>query len=233
MSKFNLKYSVIAFIFAFILFYKSMDLKSIINFMDMDNIIRPNNNNNIYKNNYNEYNTFVDNINNKKYAITTLFHMNKNNSNKNNNKGKVIVIGIGGISRSGKTSMTNKLKEVLNPIDIFGIDDYGIGPIRKFDENINDYIDDWESPEVVNLDKYYLDLKNLKENTLVKDNEIKYILVEGYLLYNREDITNLIDLKFNYFIDKEIARERRKNTKFYNSDYYFDEYIWNQYFINK
>ena len=129
--------------------------------------------------------------------------------------------------------MANLLKEVLNPIETFGIDDYGIGPIRKFDEKINDYVDDWECPEVVDLEKYYEDLKNLKENTIVNDNEIKYIVVEGYLLYNRKDISDLIDLKFNYFIDKEIARERRKNTKFYTSDHYFDEYIWDQYFINK
>ena len=33
-------------------------------------------------------------------------------------------IGIGGISRSGKTTLRNILIEKLNPIEIFHIDDY-------------------------------------------------------------------------------------------------------------
>lgn len=154
-------------------------------------------------------------------------------NNKESSK-KVMIIGIGGISRSGKTTLRNYLEQKLKPVGIFHIDDYGYGPIRKYDENIEDFIDDWEAPEAHNLDKFYLDLKNLK-NEIEQNStqEIKYIIAEGFLLYNRKDITDLIDLKFNFYIDKELARERRKSTKFYHSDYYFNEYIWKLFYINK
>ena len=80
------------------------------------------------------------------------------------------------------------------------------------------------------------DMKILKESTINNSNdsdEVKFILAEGFLLYNRKDITDLIDVKISFVIEKELCRYRRKNTKFYGSDYYFDEYIWKCYHSNK
>ncbi len=154
-----------------------------------------------------------------------------------NNTKKVIVIGIGGITRAGKSTLRNFLVEKLNPIGVFHVDDYGLGPIKKWDEKIQDYIDDWEDPVAHDLEKMFKDMKELKENAInnlsEKEQEVSFIIAEGFLLYFRKDITDLIDIKISLKMDKEICRERRKNTKFYTSDYYFDEYIWKCYHENK
>jgi len=152
-------------------------------------------------------------------------------------KKKVIVIGIGGISRSGKSTLRKYLVERINPIGVFHVDDYLISPIKKWDEKIQEYIEDWEDPVAHDLDKMHLEMKALKESAMSNsdknDIEVKFIIAEGFLLYNRKDISDLIDVKFSYVIEKELCRERRKNTKFYGSDYYFDEYIWKYFHLNK
>jgi nicotinamide/nicotinate riboside kinase len=174
-----------------------------------------------------------NNLYNEKNSIVK----NNKNKNKNNKNKKIIVIGIGGISRTGKSTLTNNLKKKLNIINTFHIDNYIISPIKKYDENIKDYIEDWEDPICYNLNKFYEDLKEYKINSInnfINDNnELNYIIAEGFLLYNKKEITELIDIKINYIIDKEIARYRRKSTKYYGSDYYFNEYIWKCYFENK
>lgn len=155
---------------------------------------------------------------------------------KNGSENNCLVIGIGGISRAGKSTLTKALIEELKPIAVFKIDDYLINPIKKFDETIQNYIIDWEDPVVYDLEKFYLELMQKKEeinSTCHEDKKTKYIIAEGFLLYHRKDITDLLDFKIKLSIDKEICRSRRKNTKHYVSDHYFDEYIWKSFNENK
>jgi uridine kinase len=149
-------------------------------------------------------------------------------------KKKCLVFGLGGISRAGKSTLRKALTEKIKPDAIFHIDDYLLGPIKKFDSTINDYIEDWEDPCAYDLERFFQELKSKKEE-LEKDlsQNSFYILAEGFLLYFRKDIADLIDLKMNFEIEKEVCRKRRKNTKHYVSDYYFDEYIWKCYHENK
>ncbi len=175
---------------------------------------------------------------------TTVYVKYKSNTFSNNlesyknEKKKLIVIGIGGISRSGKSTLRKTLKNKLNPTAIFHIDEYIISPIKKWDNKIQSEIMDWEDPKCLDLDKFYRDFKNSKEKILNNSKsdytgETEYIIAEGFLLYFRKDITDLIDIKFSFNIDKELCRERRRNTKDFPSDHYFDEYIWKGYHQNK
>ena len=75
-------------------------------------------------------------------------------------------------------------------------------------------------------------VKLYKEEKL-NSSEKEYVIAEGFLIYYRKDISDLLDIKFNFIIEKEVARIRRKNTKHYVSDYYFDEYIWRCFNENK
>lgn len=144
----------------------------------------------------------------------------ENNLNTHNNKRIPLVIGIGGISRAGKTSVTKFISKSFNIHKVVQIDMYLIGPIKKFDESLNDYIEDWEDPLSYDLDKFYNDLKFEKENY------DGIIIAEGFLLYSKKEFVDLIDIKIWLDVDKETARERRINTKHYGSDFYFNEYIW-------
>ena len=147
-------------------------------------------------------------------------------------KNKTIVIGIGGISRSGKSTLIKKLVDHYKLKSFVCFDDYLIGPVTKMDKIVNSYIEDWEDPKGWDIEKYKETLLKLKE----KDNDtndLNIILVEGFLIYYRKDISSLIDIKIMLDIDKEVARERRKKSKHYGSDYYFDEYIWNGFILTK
>ena len=64
-------------------------------------------------------------------------------------------------------------------------------------------------------------------------NVIEIIVAEGFLLYISQEISELIDVKILLDVDKEVALSRRKSTKSYPSDYYFDEYIWKVWIDNK
>jgi uridine kinase len=136
-----------------------------------------------------------------------------------------LVIGICGVSSSGKSTITEKLTTVLKADKVLKVDDYLIGPIKVFDSNINTYVSNFEDKNCYNLNKFYADLLEAK-----KDPNNKIILLEGFLLYSREDIASLIDIKFLLDIDKEICYERLKPRNDRNSDrYYFDEYVWKKF----
>ena len=144
---------------------------------------------------------------------------------------KVLVIGITGISRSGKSTLAKKLAEFYNTKNVLYMDDFLVHKgILKTDnkwKNGTSPIADWEDPNCYDIDKFIYKLEELKSNrnyTTNLNNNI--IIVEGFLLFSRKDVFDLVDYKIYIDIDKEVARERRKSTKFYHSDYYFDEYIW-------
>lgn len=184
-----------------------------------------------------ELETKLSQIESEKLTCSSIENNIENNCNMKISKKKVIVIGIGGISRAGKSTLRNFLVERINPIGMFHVDDYLISPIKKWDEKIQDYIEDWEDPIGHDLDRMQKEMKALKESAInnleSESQEVKFIIAEGFLIYNRKDIADLIDVKISFVIDKELCRERRKNTKFYGSDYYFDEYIWKYYHLNK
>ncbi len=135
-----------------------------------------------------------------------------------------LVIGVTGISRSGKSTVTKKLGEYFKTENIISMDSYLIHHgIMKDDPNWKSPIPDWEDPRCYEFDKFKSQVEELKNSKEMKN---KIIIIEGFLLFMRKDIADLADFKIYIEIEKEVARERRKNTKHYHSDYYFDEYIW-------
>jgi len=135
-----------------------------------------------------------------------------------------IIIGIAGISRSGKTTLSKQLAEYYKIEKILHMDDFLIHKgIIKEDKNWPEPIKDWEDSACYDLDKFKQTIEDIKKSKNINN---KIIVVEGFLLYLRKDISDLVDCKIYLEVDKEIARERRKSSKYYHSDYYFDDYIW-------
>lgn len=148
----------------------------------------------------------------------------------------MFIIGIGGISRAGKSTLRRSLIDKLNINEksIFKIDSYLISvPKPTLDKENNKMIKNWEMPDYYNLDKLYEDL--LIRISQVKDSKNEeIILIEGFLLFTVKKIIDLIDLKFYIKVDKVIALERRRLTKCDEDlDFYFENYIWKYFFINK
>lgn len=84
----------------------------------------------------------------------------------------------------------------LDKDNIFHIDHCIKNPIKKYDEKLGDYIEDWEVPIIFDSDRFSDEMntridfsyKNSKKN-------VDVIIVEGILLYYRNDISDLIEMK--------------------------------------
>ena len=165
----------------------------------------------------------------------------------------VIIIGIGGCSRCGKTVLTkelinqyksliNKDSEFVDVISSIHLDRYfNISKIKRnaIKTNIGNLYGNWEFPGALDWDYFYLDIqKEINEiNEKIKNSSFPYkkgiLLIEGFLLFspcmtNLNENSNYLNL-FDYYIyiclDKSIAKERRMKTTTVPEDYY-DSILW-------
>ena len=177
-------------------------------------------------------------------------------SNTSTNK-EIILIGIGGPSPCGKSTIASRLAKHLNspflPIkgDIFFKDRSEIPKHEKYGLNR-------EIPEAMDFNSFYRELVSLKNHSLtcqdlkfpfnlqlekfkipINSNFYEehistclvFIVVESYLLYYDKKIWNLIDIPLFIECDRDICLERKKKRtksgKF--SSKWFTELVWPNY----
>eukprot|EP01080_Neovahlkampfia_damariscottae_P006065 gene6065-10073_t len=167
---------------------------------------------------------------------------------------KLILIGFGGCSASGKSSVSKILSKELNspflPIcgDHFFKKDIPHHDVWKFN---------YETPEAVDYETIKNGIKAIKEHysktpfekfekqlkpnssrTIPtplechkKDTDSKYIfiLIESFLLYFDQEICDLIDIHFFMICPHEVARERRMKRDHFCPEKWFDEMVWTNY----
>ena len=143
-------------------------------------------------------------------------------------KSKVIkpfFIGIAGGSGSGKTALAKTLKKHFGRKSvILHLDNY-----QKFEGKlpILHGMKNWDSPESINWNKLYKDLLSLKKRkpVILTSREQKYlrdkkkiifhpsdiVIIEGYLLFYRKFIRQLID--FRVFLRANQNTRLRRRTK--------------------
>ncbi|MDX1406871.1 MAG: zeta toxin family protein [Saprospiraceae bacterium] len=131
-----------------------------------------------------------------------------------------LIIGIGGASRSGKTSLARRLARRLRKIGscvVLHQDDY-IRPIPEI-PLIRGEID-WEHPD--SLD--YAQLRDLVEAaSIAKD----FVIVEGFMLYPDKELTAMCDVHFFCEIDKATFLKRRRKDHRYGIDAeWYIEHVW-------
>lgn len=124
---------------------------------------------------------------------------------------KPLLIGVGGRSCSGKSTISKKLEEIYE--DVLHI---------KQDKFFKKGLDIYESPKTLMMNEFYSCLKRLKEgNSVLVPSEWrtetldrlispkKFIVVEGFLLYVNENITNLFDKRIFIDVSDETILNRR------------------------
>lgn len=168
----------------------------------------------------------------------------------------VIIVGVAGCSRSGKSVLVKELINQYNAInkhnslfsdiyDVVQLDEFANSykvMKNKFKTSLGNVYGNWEFSGSLDWDNFYQDIKSKikKINIKIKNSSKKGILfIEGFLLFsplmiNSLDNNNYLNL-FDYYIfislDKKLAKLRRMKTTTVPDDYY-EEILWPEYIKN-
>ncbi|XP_057281785.1 nicotinamide riboside kinase 1 isoform X2 [Pezoporus wallicus] len=151
---------------------------------------------------------------------------------------KVLVIGLGGVTNGGKTTLAEKLKKMLPNCDIICQDDFFKGcltfcfhPVLDalyMDEMVKSIRNWMKSPASSGV------VTEEPQNTCdnLKNTDVVYILiVEGFLLYNYEPLNELWNRRYFLTLPYEECKRRRSTRVYQPADTpgYFDGHVWPMY----
>ncbi len=133
-----------------------------------------------------------------------------------------MIIGIGGISRGGKSFLAKEIKNTLSQkqICILHQDDFVLpkNQIPKIRNHI-----DWESPLSIDFNLFYDAILEAKEKADI-------VIAEGLFAFYNEEINTLYSARLLVELPKHefIKRKRRDGRWGYEEDWYI-EHIWQSY----
>lgn len=133
-----------------------------------------------------------------------------------------MVIGIGGISNSGKSHLAEKLADHFRDRSTIVIsqDNFAF-PSDKI-PHIIDHID-WETPESINFTKF-------KQTIVEAIRSHDFVIVEGIFAYYDKKINELYDKKLFIEISKETFLDRKiKDTRWGIEPAWYMDHIWTSY----
>jgi nicotinamide/nicotinate riboside kinase len=135
-----------------------------------------------------------------------------------------MTIGIGGVSRSGKTSLAFLIKRLLEErgetAAVISQDDF------VFAENLIPKIKhriDWECPESIDFQRY-------RNEIVDKTATHQHVITEGLLNFWDAETDSLFDRRFFVSINKDIFLSRRSEEKRWGFEpKWFVEHVWKSY----
>ena len=135
------------------------------------------------------------------------------------------MIGIGGVSRSGKTDLSKFLSEKFQELGYTVVtlhqDEFVFH--EKEIPKIKDRTD-WEIPDSINFSQYISAIKEAQQN----GNEV--VIVEGFLNFYKNEVTELFDKKIFLEISRHTFERRRRNdTRWSREPDWYIDYIWETY----
>ena len=137
---------------------------------------------------------------------------------------KTFIIGIAGVSSSGKTTLGKVLKKLLKNTKIIHLDGYWKGGelIPKSFEKWRE----WENPKIIDFEKLYIDLIKIKNKNIGGT-----IIVEGFHLFYNKKIRDITDLKVYLEIPNKLVVDRRikKFGRKDNQEKYSEEIVIKEY----
>ncbi|NXF90581.1 NRK1 kinase, partial [Eubucco bourcierii] len=157
---------------------------------------------------------------------------------------RVLVIGLGGVTNGGKTTLAEKLKKMLPKCDIISQDDF-FKPESEVETDergfkLYDVLDALYMDELVKSIRNWMkspassgvltELQSPCDN--LKSAEDVYILiVEGFLLYNYEPLNELWNRRYFLTLPYEECKRRRSTRVYQPADTpgYFDGHVWPMY----
>ncbi|XP_048360233.1 nicotinamide riboside kinase 1 isoform X2 [Sphaerodactylus townsendi] len=160
---------------------------------------------------------------------------------------KTLVIGIGGITNGGKTTLARRLKEQLKNCTIISQDNFFKSQSEvAVDEHgflQYDVLDALHMKEMVasihtwiaNPEGCALPGQSSNIHNKQKETDCCILIVEGFLLYNYRPLSDIWNKKYFLTIPYEECKKRR-STRIYNPPDppgYFDGHVWPMYLKHK
>lgn len=139
-----------------------------------------------------------------------------------------MVIGFGGISCGGKTSICRQLAERLSGVVTFHMDDYywpygdpNYEAIPEYDSFFN-----WDCLSAINWTQMITDVNNC-----IASEQTTLVLVEGTMVLNNRPLAAYYSRQYFFTLPYELALSRRrlKSLTLYEPETYFDRYVWPSY----
>jgi nicotinamide/nicotinate riboside kinase len=134
-----------------------------------------------------------------------------------------MIIGIGGISNAGKSTLARRIKNHYSSksVSIICQDDYAVATEKI--PTINDHAD-WERPESINFSLYE---KVVKEE--IEKSEI--VIIEGIFAFYKNNLLEIMDKKIYLNLDNKSFIMRKKNDFRWGQepDWYI-EHIWKSHY---
>ncbi len=139
---------------------------------------------------------------------------------------KPFIVGVTGGSGAGKTFILNKLLENFNAEEVCLVSQDHYYHNRDLQPKDVNGISNFDTPESIDLDQYFEDIKQLSEGKTIFKKEYTYnnpsvtpkileftptpiILVEGIFIFYHKPLNRLIDLKVFIDVEDHIRLKRR------------------------
>lgn len=134
-----------------------------------------------------------------------------------------MIIGIGGVSNAGKTTLAKQLKENLPGLNVSILcqDDFP-NPVDQI-PTIRDHVD-WEIPVSIDMNRY-------RDKVLEAAKNYDVVIAEGLFAFCDENIVKYYDKKIFLTISKETFWERKsKDLRWGKEPEWYMEHIWRSHF---
>ncbi|KAM6363037.1 carnosine N-methyltransferase [Pluvialis apricaria] len=158
---------------------------------------------------------------------------------------KVLVIGLGGVTNGGKTTLAEKLKKMLPNCDTISQDDF-FKPESEVETDERGF-KLYDVLDALYMDEMVKSIRNWMKNpassgvateepqntcgNLKNTDDVYILIVEGFLLYNYEPLNELWNRRFFLTLPYEECKRRRSTRVYQPADTpgYFDGHVWPMY----
>jgi uridine kinase len=128
-----------------------------------------------------------------------------------------MIIAIGGVSRSGKTSLARQLSDAIGPTSsIIHLDNFFKSKIVR--KGIYNF--DWEHPDSIDFRRLFIEIRT-------KMKSVKILIIEGFLISYDLRIRNIIDFYIHIDIKRNTFFKRRLTD--YNEGWIYVDHVWLSY----